>query len=218
MFAREFNETLSPEAQTKIVDFKDFKKFHKERDGRFDLEKLVASIEEVELYNDCVIAHFENGNLIRGGFNGTYEKYGCKRKLSGGGVGTGVGIEKNGHIQFSVNDVHTFLERFITLCIDVANNELALSYKGWTANVMDCSGSIYTAKKLGIPVNLRPDNLEWSLTGNNAMHSHMIRGILHKTGHIYRFSANNRTLREIYCTKSDAELKKYCDSNLILVR
>ncbi len=219
MFARKFNETLSPEAQTKIVDFKAFKKFHKERNDKFNLEKMVAYIEKVTLYNDCVIAYFESGSAIRVGFNGTYEKYNCKQRLSStGGVGTGVGIDKKGHIKISVNGIQMYLERFIILCLDVANNELALSYKGWTSNVKDGSGSIYTAKKLGIPVNFCPGNLEWCLCGDNAVHGHMIQGMKYKTGHVYRFSANNRTLREIYCTKSDAELKKYCDANLILVR
>lgn len=74
---------------------------------------------------------------------------------------------------------------------------MSTSYKDWDTNVMDGSGSVLTAFKLGIPVNYHPDNIEWCTRLENSVHGSMIIEMEKRTGHVYRYSANDVILRTI---------------------
>lgn len=218
MGAKKFNAELSKQARTKIVNFEDFIKMNHTTGGFKSTENMIAAIKEVKPVEKGLAVQFESGRCIKLNYNGTYEKYRVDGKLASiGGYGTGKGIYK-GHVLLRIDGIAIFLERFIAICGDILQDEMALSYKGWDANVMDGSGSSITSKKLDIPMNFNPDNIEWCLRSDNACHGAMILPMKHRTNHVYQFSARDKVLREIFQTKGNQELINYCVTNLKLVK
>lgn len=154
-------------------------------------------------------------------FNGRYEKYNCNGKLAHrGGVDSknGTGFYENGHILLFINGNAISFERLVAICTDFTDNCVATDYCKLEANVMDGSGSIYTAYELEIPMNFHPDNIEWSTPQENGRHGYMIRELYKITGHVYRFSAYDNYLVDLYKQKKFKKLKDYCKRNLFEVR
>ena len=220
MDATKFNNSLSPQAQTTIVDFPTFKNRNIPMFGvkKKNIEEMIATIDYVLPEPNGVTVVFESGRKIKCCFNGTYVKYDRTGRLSSiGGFETGRCIE-NYHVKIWIDGQAIFLERLIAIATDILQDELPISYTGWEANVMDGTGSIKTAVKLKVPVNFNPFNIEWCLKSDNVIHGSMLIPMLKRTGHVYQYSARDMTLRQIFDTQSDFSLKNYCNANLGQVR
>lgn len=199
-----------------IISFNLFKQLN--RNSNNGIDALVASIYRVYQGNDCMYIEFETGRALELDFNGGYTKY--KRN---GTVASKCSIDKEmrlekGHIQLKIEDRTILLERLIAICHDIINNTMPTSYSDLVANVMDGSGSVLTASKLGIPVNYHPDNIEWCTRPANGVHGSMIKKMQEKTGHVYRFSANDVILRIIFLNNNINTLKNYCQNNLVQIK
>ena len=214
--AREFNSCLCPEARTQIVDFKTFKKWHT-RTKSASIECFFSQIERVTQCKDHITARFTSGTVIKAYFGGYYESIDPNGKIIVKGDSKSKCIDSN-HIRIFVKGGSVPLELFIAVCSDIMRNEMPLSYKGWTANVMDGSGSVDNAKRLGICPNFHPDNIEWCLYADGNTHEGMARLIFHLTKRVYRFSANDRKLREVAQTASPEVLRRFCDERLDVVK
>ena len=220
MDAMKFNDSLSPQAQTTIVDFPTFKNRNIPIFGvkKKNIEEMIATIDYVLPEPDCITVVFESGRKIKCCFNGTYVKYDRTGRLSSvGGVFNGKCIE-NQHVKIWFDGQAIFLERMIAIATDILQNELPISYTGWEANVLDGSGSIKTTEKLGILSNYNPFNIEWCLKSDNVIHGSMLIPMLRRTGHVYQYSARDMTLRQIFDTQNDWTLRNYCSAKLRLVR
>ena len=79
MDAMKFNDSLSPQAQTTIVDFPTFKNRNIPIFGvkKKNIEEMIATIDYVLPEPDCITVVFESGRKIKCCFNGTYVKYDC---------------------------------------------------------------------------------------------------------------------------------------------
>ena len=208
---------LNKKLGKKIVCFECFKELN--RDSKNGIDALVASIDRVYQDNNCMYIEFESGKALELDFNGGYTKY--KRN---GTVASKCSIDKemrleNGHIQLKIEGRTILIERLIAICYDiVANDKMPTSYSELVANVMDGSGSVITASKLDIPVNYRPDNIEWCTRPENSVHGSMIIEMKKRTGHVYRFSANDVILRIIFLKHDNVKLRNYCQNNLTKIR
>lgn len=209
-----FNKTL--ENSKPMVCFNCFKASNKGSEN--GINALVASIDKVHQDDNCMCIAFETGKSLELNFNGGYKKYrkngSVAHKCS---IDTDIRLEK-GHIQLKIEGRTIFQERLIAICRDIIQNKMPLSYEDLVANVMDGSGSVLTAYELNIPVNLHPDNIEWCTNRSNGVHSFMIREMYKRTGHVYRFSANDMTLRQIFLKNDIEELRNYCNNNLIKIK
>lgn len=212
----EFNDSLDVKEQKEIVCFNCFKRNN--RNSTNSTDSLVATIEKVHFGNNSMYIAFESGKTLELEFNGGYKKYRVNGVLSAErNLNTEIRIER-GHIQLNIEGNTLLLERLIAICYDIVNNEMPLSYKGWIANVMDGSGSVLTACKLGISPNYHPDNLEWCTYTANGLHGSMIMEMYRRTGHVYRFSANDSILRTIFLKNDNSELINYCNKNLVMIK
>lgn len=210
-----FNSTLEPQAQKRIVTFDDYKLLHggkKTAADKLTYEATIASIESVEkkpagyiikfnggkelsvLYNGMTILT-ENGNTTYGG----YDPFGNNHR----------NLDK-GHFRVNLNGQSFIIEKLIGICECILADKLPDSFNGLTVNVKDGSGNIYTAEYLGIKPDYSLDNLEWTLNLDNLSHGRIIKGMYKRTGHVYRFSANDTELYQLYQTKDTTILKKYC--------
>ncbi len=209
-----FNKALTNSKP--IVCFKCFKENN--RNSENGVDALIASIDNVDQYDNCMRISFETGRMLDLDFNGGYKKYKKNGMLANEcSVDTDIRLE-NGHIQLKIEGTTILLERLIAICDDIVNNKMPLSYEGWVANVMDGSGSVLTACELGIPVNYHPNNIEWCTSKSNGFHSFMIRELYKRTGHVYRFSANDMLLREIFLNNDNYNLRNYCHNNLLMIK
>lgn len=182
---------------------------------------VISSIGQVLRCTNCYKIEFKNGSSLKLYFNGRYEKYYCNGKLaSKGGVGSknNTGFAENGHIFLSINGNMISFERLVAICDDFTANHVATDYDALSANVMDGSGSVYTAIELGIPMNFHPDNIEWTTSQENGSHGYLIRELNRITGHVYRFSAYDSYLLALYKKNLFEMLKDYCKSYLFEVK
>lgn len=202
------NTMLSNSLKNMRVCFKCFKELNRESENGIDA--LIASIKRVYQDTDCMYVEFENNKMIVLDFNGGYKKYRSDGKLaSQRSLGTKMRL-KDGHIQLKIEGRTIFMERLVAICKDIINDSMPLSYADLVANVMDGSGSVFTASKLGIPVNYAPDNIEWCSRQENGVHGSMIMEMYKRTGCVYRYSANDRILQYIFLNRSNARLINYC--------
>lgn len=211
-----FHNTLSDAVKVPIVDFNTFKVINKNSKKKIDV--LISSIAHVQQCKDYMHVLFENNKKLDVYFNGDYIKY--KRNgaiASKGGLSKEISIDR-GHVLLLIEGNRIWMERFIAICWDIVHNKMPVSYHGWVANVMDGSGSVMTAAELGIPVNFHPDNIEWCLAYDNGYHGYMIRKLKNRTGHVYRFSALDKNLNQIFQMSNNTELKNYCIKHLIMVK
>ena len=207
----------------KIVGFSEFKRYHKAHpteNRALSFEEVIARIESVVFVKNGVRAAFEDGTAIFGGFDGSYVRYNkLGQKQSSREVNLVIGIcWQNTHIQIYVYGKKILLERFIAVCCDIANNALALYYNGIVANVMDGSDSLKTADYLEICVNFEPQNIEWCTRSENSPHGAKIKDLYKITGHVYRFSAEDRELDSLIKSNDFQAVKAYCKNNLFMVR
>ncbi len=199
-----------------IISFNLFKQLN--RNSNNGIDALASSINKVYQANNTMYVEFENGKAIELHFNGGYIKY-----RRNGTVASKQSINKemrleNGHIQLKIEDKTILMERFVAICYDIMNNQMPTSYSELVANVMDGSGSVITASQLGIPVNYHPNNIEWCTRPANGVHGSMIKKMQEKTGHVYRFSANDVILRIIFLNNNINTLRNYCQNNLVQIK
>lgn len=208
----QYNNSLSSKNKKLIVDFAKFKSMNEESENGID--KMVASIKRVCQGIDCMYVEFDDNKIMELDFKGGYKKYRSNETLaSQRSLGTKMRTE-NGHIQLKIDKNTILFERMIAICYDITQNKMPDSYKDWVANVMDGSGSVLTAAKLGIPVNYHPDNIEWCSRKENGVHGYMIMEMYKRTGCVYRYSANDRILRYIFSKCSNMNLIYYCQNYL----
>ena len=220
MDAKKFNDSLSPEVQTTIVDFPTFKMNNYPTWGKKlqSVDEMIATIKYVVPMQNNITVVFESGRKVECYFDGTYKRYNRIGGLSSvGGFETGRCIE-NYHVKIWIDGQAIFLERLIAIATDILQNELPISYTSWEANMMDGTGSIKTAVRLKVPVNFNPFNIEWCQKSDNVIHGSMLIPMMERTGHVYQYSARDMTLRQIFDMKDNNRLIKYCNANLRLVR
>ena len=190
--------------------------------------KLISKVEHVTITSESIRGYFVDGSSIECFYDGSYKKYDKNGTLHrSGGINSGNHLV-GGHlmIQFTkfFRDKYPLnIERLIAIFIDYYNNELKDSYLDLEANVMDGSGSKYTADELNIMPDFSPDNLELCLKSKNASHGQLIRRLAYITGNVYRFSVTD--LDMLYKLMDDgnptgnySKLKEYCEENLFKVR
>ena len=207
---------LNKKLGKKIVCFECFKALN--RDSKNGIDALVASIDRVYQGKNSMYIEFESGKALELDFNGGYTKYRRNGTVANQcSIDTEMRLE-NGHIQLKIEGNTILMERLIAASSDIINNTMPVSYKGLVANVMDGSGSVLTASKLGIPVNYHPDNIEWCTRPENSVHGSMIIEMEKRTGHVYRYSANDVILRIIFLKNNINELRNYCQNNLVKIK
>ena len=199
-----------------IVNFEVFKILN--RNNNNGINALVASIKRVYQGENSMYIEFESGRALELDFNGGYTKYNRNGKVANKcSINTGIRLVE-GHIQLKVEGRTILIERLMAICRDIINDKMPTSYEGLLANVMDGSGSVFTASKLGIPVNYHPDNIEWCETSENSVHGSMIMNMKKITGHVYRYSADDVILRIIFSKNDNDELRNYCQNNLVRIK
>lgn len=196
----------------KVISRDDFVKKHK-ADPSYTLDGLVARIRLVYALSEAYIISFKNGTFIEVYYDGR--------------------ISKNGAVpafKMTMTDSHSrivnllgynssiFAEKLVGIAISWLTNQLPETFTGLVVNVKDGSGALDTARKLGIPVDLSPYNLEWTLPEDNSAHGRRIMSLAKRTGKVYRFSANDRRLKEVYQLKDDDVLSDYMDAHYPVVR
>lgn len=208
----DLNSTLCAEDQFKVVNRYTFKKMHRPRPSS-TLDGLVARIRNIVSIANGYDIEFHDGTHVTVFFNG--------------------GIRKNyGYIKcrYSSTDTHSrivnllgyntslFAEKLIGICKSWIDDELPVSFTNLVVNVKDGSGAKNTANRLGIPVDLNPNNLEWTIRNRNSCHGGMLIGMAKRTGRVYRFSANDVNIPVKYDVKDDDALRDYMDAHYPVVR
>lgn len=221
MMIKKFNENHTKDLQKATTTARVAQIEIEEKPYKNSTDNVIASIGQVLRCINCYKIEWKNGSSLKLYFNGRYEKYNCNGKLaSKGGVGSRNcnGFTENGHILLFINGNMISFERLVAICADFCENHVATDYDGLVANIMDGSGSVYTAKELSIPMNFHPDNIEWTTPQENGLHGYLIRELYRITGHAYRFSAYDSYLIALYKQNEFEKLKDYCKNNLIEVK
>ena len=221
MLIRNFNNKHTSDLQKLTATAIDVQVQINAKSNKNTTDNVISSIKQVLKFPTYYIMKWISGGSLLLYFNGRYEKYNCNGKLAHrGGVDSknGTGFYENGHILLFINGNAISFERLVAICTDFTNNCVATDYCKLEANVMDGSGSIYTAYELEIPMNFHPDNIEWTTPQENGRHGYMIRELYKITGHVYRFSAYDNYLVDLYKQKKFKKLKDYCKRNLFEVR
>ncbi len=221
MLIRNFNNKHTSDLQKLTATAIDIQVQINAKSNKNTTDNVISSIKQVLKFPNYYIINWKNGGSLILYFNGRYEKYNCNGKLAHrGGVDSknDTGFYENGHILLFINGNAISFERLIAICTDFTDNCVATDYCKLEANVMDGSGSIYTAYELEIPMNFHPDNIEWTTPQENGRHGYMIRELYKITGHVYRFSAYDNYLVDLYKQKKFKKLKDHCKHNLFEVR
>lgn len=221
MLIRNFNNKHTSDLQKLTATAIDVQVQINAKSNKNTTDNVISLIKQVLKFPDYYIINWKNGSSLKLYFNGRYEKYKRNGKLaSKGGVGSrnNNGFNENGHIAPFINGNTISIERLVAICVDFTTNCVATDYNALEANVMDGSGVVYTAAELGIPMNFHPDNIEWTTPQENGLHGYMIRELYKITGHVYRFSAYDNYLVDLYKQKKFKKLKDYCKNNLFEVK
>ena len=221
MKIRDFNDNHAPNLQKATATARTAQIQIAAKSYKNTTDNVIESIGQVLKCINYYKIEWKNGSSLKLYFNGRYEKYNCNGKLaSKGGVGSknNNGFIENGHLMLFINGNMISVERLVAICDDFTANCVATDYDSLVANIMDGSGSVYTAKELCIPMNFSPDNIEWTTPQENGRHGYMIRELYKITGHVYRFSAYDNYLVDLYKQKKFKKLKDYCKRNLFEVR
>lgn len=183
------NRTLSSSLRLPILTFDDFKKLHSHKSSQESLDAAIAHIAKVYKHQIGYEFIFDNGEVLQVYFSGHMRKNHMKpvRNLD----------KNNGRIritQFNGYNTSMYPEKLVGIAELILRNEMPNTFDGLSVNVMDGSGRDSTAIELGIPYNIYPDNLEWTLCKRNSRHGAYIRKLADITGHVYRYRANDATL------------------------
>lgn len=213
---------LLPTGQmTRLVSFKEFKKYHQEypMTNCPTFERVIAEIDDVDVTKSMVSIYFDDGSSMNIFYDGYYERYNRSGKCqSTGGTGTMRGINwKNHHLQIRIYGKAILLERLVAVCCDIFNDTMPLSYNGLVANVMDGTGSLKTAEWFNCPLNIEPDNIEWCSFSGNSSHGWLSKQLYKSTHHVYRFSAEDAELADIVRNGNKQVITDYCNSSLYRV-
>lgn len=207
----ELNNTLSQESKIQVIPFRQFKQLHNGKGTK--LEKMVASINNVVPTED---GYKININNYRGGEKIIQIKEDGKVSINGSAFRELVDANSL-HLRVNHNNNSIVIEKLMLICKCIVDDELPVSFRGLCVNVMDGSGNIMTADELGIKPDYRLENLEWTLTYRNSTHGNKIKALNKLTGHVYRYSANDDTLYQIFVTQSSDNIKKYLEANYVTV-
>lgn len=201
----------------KSLSREEFRKFHQNaKPGTVD--NFVANIiEKIEHKESGYKIYDVNGHTLEIRYNGSYSKDGKKFKYQltesySKKDGTLLSVRPR-IVSRYFNSSRTF-EYWIGLCSAYLANELPETFDcKLEVNVMDHSGNLVTAEKLGIPFDIHEYNLEWCLHDENKLMGQSFKKISKMVGGIYRFSAMDSKIKELYQLKKYKELKDYLDKN-----
>lgn len=208
---QELNNTLAEEAKIETITFEEFRKLHKSQGSKLD--RMVASINSVKHMEDGYELHIDN---FKGGEKVVKVRHNGKVSINGSSFRELVD-NKSMHLRINHNNNSIVVEKLIMICKCIVDNELPIRFKGLCVNVCDGSGNIITANELGIKPDYSIENLEWTLNYRNLLHGRKIRGLYDLTGHVYRYSANDEALNQIYATKNEEQIKEYMNNNYVTV-
>lgn len=217
---RSFNNSLVKEAQKQLVTFEEFKNLHKgikTEGGKPTAEAIIASITEVVSLTDGYKIIFESGKELTLRFNGTSVTFTGGKNYRGGVLLSDITKSRNmdrGHLRYVLDNQSFLFERLIGICHCIDNDIMPIDFRGLAVNVMDGTGNMYTAQKLGLMPNFNITNLEWTLKDDNLVAGRKITGLVQRTGSVWSFSANDIALKQIYQTKDNDAIKKYCEEHL----
>lgn len=207
----QFNSTLCNNTKIKVVDFEQFKKLHMEQGTRF--EQAVAHIDCVKRLENgykLVINKVDNKQkIIKILFNGLVSVNNRKFYMP-------IDHHKeDGHIRLSINNSSTPIEKLILTCEAILNNTLPESFKGICVNVMSGCGNVYTADRLGLPLDFTLSNLEWTYIGRNSRHGNNIDKIYKLVNQPCSYSANDEELYEKLAFQDDEAIIKHLEENYL---
>lgn len=212
---KELNKTLERETRIKLVDFETFKKLHQGNEKSLKLDRAVAKIDIVIKCEKGYLIKFNDGTSCGVWYSGHMNKNGNNPTRNIDTNSGRVRINNFGNIA----NTSMYPEKIIGICDCILRDELPITFKGLVVNVMDGSGTDEAAAELGIAYNLHEDNLEWTLNKRNMVyHGGAIRHLKEITGHVYRFSANDKALYEALELKNEAWIKHYMMMNYKKVR
>lgn len=228
-----YNQTLTPAAQYNILDVDQFNKLHygeTSETGGNTVDGIVSTFKNVEMItldgDDIVLGYkFECGeHKIRGKKEyvpNVYEVYFSGRiELNGDYANSDKGYDR-GWTRKNIRGVSFKVERLVAICGCILANEMPETFEGLIVNVMDGSGNIDTAKKLGIDQDFEPENLEFTSKLDNYAHGSRILRLYKLTGHVYQFSANDKNLSSLCKTgmkRNEVKIRQYCKRNCYCVK
>jgi len=212
---KELNSSMITDV--KSLSREEFKKLHQNaKPGTVD--NFVANIiDKIEYKESGYKIYDVNGHTLEIRYDGSYSKDDKKFKYQL----TESYSKKDGSL-LSVrprivsryfNSSRT-LESWIGLCCAYLADDLPETFDcALEINVMDGCGNMVTAQHLGIDYDLHEYNLEWCLKSENIGMGRIIKKIAKVTGGVYRFSAMDSKIKELYQLKKYKELKAYLDKN-----
>lgn len=212
---KELNSNMITNVKSLTVN--EFKDRHKDaKPGTVD--NFVANIiDRIEYVGNGYKIYDVNGRTLEVRYDGSYSKDGRKLKhqlTKRYSKKDGSLISVRPRIVSRYFNSSKTLESWIGLCAAYMSDDLPESFDcDLEINVMDGCGNMITAHKLGIEFDLHEYNLEWCLKTENRSMGKLIKGLAEVTGGVYRFSAMDSKIKELYQLRRYKELKEYLDSN-----
>lgn len=204
-----------------LVSIETFKKLHsKEKVG--GLDRLVADITSVERLEDGYSITTEQGNNLRIKTDGSFSKDNAPFTFSFMEQWSGNRDDVEAYelkakrprvVNFNGYNSSLYMEKLFGICEQWLSGVLPKTFRGLQVNMMDNSGNLITAKKLGIKYNLDIDNLEWCIQSENTYFGKQVINIARMTGGVYRFSCMDAYLKELIQLKNKYVVKDYMDKN-----
>ena len=204
---KQLNNTLADEAKIDVVTYNKFKIIDHSKGTKFD-RIIAASDYARKLPDGYELVLFFNGGKksIRVNYNGEISVNGSEYKFR-------QDKHSNGHSRINHLNDSLLAERLIMVCKNIIDDEMPVSYRGIVCNVMDGTGAKNTADELGLPVNMKEENLEMTLKKRNLRHGSIIKKLVKITGKVYKFSANDKTLYDLIDVGTDEQIKEYMETH-----
>ena len=200
-----------------IITLEEFKKLHKKA-AKGSVDNFVANIiEKIEYTGNGYKIYDVDGKTLELRYDGSFSKNGRKfSKQIKTDISTStfeITAIRPRIVSEYFNSSRTF-EYWIGLCSAYLANELPETFDcKLEVNVMDHSGNLVTAEKLGIPFDIHEYNLEWCLHDENKSMGKSFKKISKIVGGVYRLSAMDYKLKQLYQLKKYDDLKKHITSN-----